>query len=155
LATVHRAETTDDKELLQGVLQAFAELPWPVVIPLHPRTRSRIEEFSLESWLSREGIYVIEPVGYREMITLERHAQAVLTDSGGVQREACHLGVPTYILRNETEWTELVVRGQAVLTGVRYEDIIAAIGQGHWDPGPRPEDLDPVNCIIKDLQRGN
>ncbi|HBQ95328.1 MAG TPA: hypothetical protein DD856_10050 [Sulfobacillus sp.] len=87
------------------------------------------------------------------MITLERHAQAVLTDSGGVQREACRLGVPTYILRNETEWTELVEKGQAILSGVRYDEIMAAIRRASFVRPMRREVFDPVDCIVKDLQR--
>ena len=154
LATVHRAQTTDDKESLQGVLQALGDLPWPVVIPLHPRTRSRITEFSLQPWLDRKNICTLEAVGYRQMITLERHAQAVLTDSGGVQREACHLGVPTYILRYETEWTELVEKGQAVLSGIGYDDIMTAVGRP-FAPHSHREVFDPVDCIINDLGRGN
>ncbi len=153
LATVHRAQTTDDKESLEGVLQALSDLPWRVVLPLHPRTRDRIAQFGLESWLTHERIHVLDPVGYREMVTLERHAQAVLTDSGGVQREACRLGVPTYILRNETEWTELVEKGQAILSGVRYDEIMAAIRRASFVRPMRREVFDPVDCIVKDLQR--
>ncbi len=155
LATVHRAETTDDRNKLQEVLQALGSLPWRVLWPIHPRTRQRIEQFQLQPLLQQRRIRVVEPVAYQDMVTLERHAQAVLTDSGGVQREACHLGIPTYILRDETEWTELVDRGQAVLCGTQSDRIVEAVqrhqGQGRVHGGLE----DPIRCIVEDLKRGN
>ena len=107
LATVHRAENTDDLTRLRGTMEGLDEVAretMPVVLPLHPRTRAAIE---------REGIQpratqMIEPVGYLDMVALERHAAVIATDSGGVQKEAYLHGVPCVTLRDETEWVELV-----------------------------------------------
>lgn len=150
LATVHRAQTTDDAMSLQSVLGALGQLPYPVLLPLHPRTRQKIAQFGLEELLARSVISV-PAVGYREMITLERHAWAVVTDSGGVQREACRLGVPTYILREETEWGELVDKGQAVLTGCDPRRIVRAVTEGQARPHSLAGLADPVRLIIDDL----
>ncbi|WP_053960115.1 non-hydrolyzing UDP-N-acetylglucosamine 2-epimerase [Sulfobacillus thermosulfidooxidans] len=154
LATVHRQETTDDPEKLRNVLKALGDLPWPVVLPLHPRTRQRIEQFHLQALIDVPHLQIIEPIGYQDMVTLERHAQAVLTDSGGVQREACRAGTPTYILRDETEWTELIESGQAVLCGTRYEHILDAVQHQRVGNRPTLPLADPVRCIVEDLQRG-
>jgi UDP-N-acetylglucosamine 2-epimerase len=88
------------------------------------------------------------------MITLQRHALAVLTDSGGVQREACRLGVPAYILRDETEWGELVASGQAVLTGTDPVRILAAVREHRAAPRREILATDPVQSIIDDLMGG-
>ncbi|PSR28991.1 MAG: UDP-N-acetylglucosamine 2-epimerase (non-hydrolyzing) [Sulfobacillus thermosulfidooxidans] len=154
LATVHRQETTDDPDKLRDVLKALADLPWPVVLPLHPRTRQRIEQFHLQAFIATSQLHIVEPLGYQDMVTLERHAQAVLTDSGGVQREACRAGTPTYILRDETEWTELIESGQAVLCGTHYERIRDAVQHQRLRSRPTSPSSDPVRCIVEDLQRG-
>lgn len=154
LATVHRQETTDDPDKLRDVLKALADLPWPVVLPLHPRTRQRIEQFHLQAFIATSQLHIVEPLSYQDMVTLERHAQAVLTDSGGVQREACRAGTPTYILRDETEWTELIESGQAVLCGTHYERIRDAVQHQRLRSRPTSPSSDPVRCIVEDLQRG-
>lgn len=150
LATVHRAQTTDDAMSLQSVLGALGQLPYPVLLPLHPRTRQKIVQFGLEGLLAR-SVIPVPAVGYRDMITLERHAWAVVTDSGGVQREACRLGVPTYILREETEWGELVDTGQAVLTGCDPHRIVRAVTEGQARPHSLAGLADPARLIIDDL----
>jgi UDP-GlcNAc3NAcA epimerase len=103
LATVHRAENTDNRERLFKILSALkaAAGEIPVVFPIHPRTRKMIKEFALESLL--EDLQTIEPVGFLEMVSLERDARLIVTDSGGVQKEAYFHRVPCVTLREETE----------------------------------------------------
>lgn len=111
LATLHRAENTDSPERLAVALQALNGLAerLPVVLPLHPRTRRAIELAALSDQVLQ--LVLIEPVGYLDMLALERGAKLVVTDSGGVQKEAFFHGVPCVTLRTETEWVELVERG--------------------------------------------
>ncbi len=108
LATVHRQENTDDEVRLRAIFDALATVGRPVVLPLHPRTRERISRFGISP---AANIVVAEPLGYRDMNTLEKHATLIATDSGGVQKEAYFHRVPCVTLRDETEWTELVDLG--------------------------------------------
>ncbi|MEJ5336111.1 MAG: UDP-N-acetylglucosamine 2-epimerase (non-hydrolyzing) [Thermus sp.] len=111
LATVHRAENTDDPNRLRVILEALAEVhrEVPVVLPVHPRTRKRVEEFGLSGFLGY--LLTIDPVGYLDMVMLEKNAWRIATDSGGVQKEAFFYKVPCVTLRKETEWVELVELG--------------------------------------------
>jgi UDP-GlcNAc3NAcA epimerase len=114
LATIHRAENTDTPDLLYAILDALKEVAHdiPVVLPLHPRTRKIIENDGRFAELnSRNGIQIIDPVGYLDMVMLEKNARLIATDSGGVQKEAFFYRVPCVTLRNETEWIELVELG--------------------------------------------
>jgi len=97
----------------------------PVIFPIHPRTKNRVKEYNLESLL--EKIQVIEPVGYLDMIKLEKNARAILTDSGGIQKEAFWLKVPCITLRDETEWVETVKFGWNRLVGADCDRIISAV----------------------------
>jgi UDP-GlcNAc3NAcA epimerase len=127
LATVHRAENTDDPLRLRSILAAFAELEETVVFPVHPRTRKIIgEQGGAESVVS-SNVLAIDAVGYLDMLMLERHARLILTDSGGVQKEAYWLNVPCVTLRDETEWVETVEAGWNVLTGADRERIVEAV----------------------------
>lgn len=123
LATIHRQENTDSPERLANLLAALSTLAeeWPVVLPLHPRTRKEIER--LRSPLG--SIVAIDPVGYLDMVQLESGARLILTDSGGVQREAFFFGVPSLILRDETEWVELIEGGYSQLVGASIEGVLA------------------------------
>ena len=114
LATVHRAENTDDRGRLGRILDGFTASNATVVWPMHPRTRGRLRYYDLEL---PGNVRAIEPVGYLDMVMLERHATVIATDSGGVQKEAFFLGVPGVVLREETEWVELVDAGAASLVG--------------------------------------
>lgn len=111
LATVHRQENTDSPQRLAAILGGLALVAetLPVILPLHPRTRARIDAAGLASLLG--AVEIVEPLGYLEMIALQRGAVAIATDSGGVQKEAFFHGVPCVTLRDETEWTELVDAG--------------------------------------------
>lgn len=124
LATIHRPSNTDDVGNLRGILAAMAASRLPVVWPVHPRTRRRIAEFGLEIPLA---VRAIEPVGYLDMVKLERHARAIATDSGGVQKEAFFHRVPCLTLRRETEWVELVELGVNRLLGEDWSSFGAAL----------------------------
>ncbi len=115
LATVHRAGNADDPGRLASLLAGFGRLPEPVVFPAHPRTRKALGR--LPKSRMADQVRLIPPVGYLEMLALEAGARAVLTDSGGVQKEAYWLGVPCVTLRDETEWTETLAGGWNVLAG--------------------------------------
>jgi UDP-GlcNAc3NAcA epimerase len=124
LATVHRAENTDSRTRLDGILTGFRLVNEQIVLPLHPRTRGKIAEFGLEI---PGNVTLIEPVGFHAMLQLERHARCVITDSGGVQKEAFFMRKPCITLRDETEWTELVKSGWNVLVGANPEQIKDAV----------------------------
>jgi acetyltransferase-like isoleucine patch superfamily enzyme len=112
LATIHRAENTDDLERLKVILSALGitSKTLPVIWPVHPRPRKQIKSHHLSAHLG-EGVRLIDPVGYLDMLMLERNAALIVTDSGGVQKEAFFYGVPCVTLRTETEWLELVAAG--------------------------------------------
>ena len=128
LATVHRAENTDNRDRLAGIFDAFGEIgtqACPVVVPLHPRTVKYVHQYGLGA---SNAVRIIDPVSYLEMVTLEKNARRVLTDSGGVQKEAYFLGVPCVTLRDETEWVETVEAGWNTLAGSDTRAIVAATG---------------------------
>jgi UDP-GlcNAc3NAcA epimerase len=108
LVTIHRNYTADQPERMEAFIRILEAMPMSVVLPLHPRTAKRLKEFNLSI---PEHIHVVDSVGYLEMISLERNAGVILTDSGGVQKEAYFLGIPCITLRPETEWTETVDAG--------------------------------------------
>jgi UDP-GlcNAc3NAcA epimerase len=118
LATCHRAENTDDARNLEEILSALSEISkahLPVVLSLHPRTRKKIEDFGLGRLLA--GLILTEPLPFLDMIALEQAAKVILTDSGGVQKEAFFHGVRCVTMREETEWTETVESGWNALAG--------------------------------------
>jgi UDP-GlcNAc3NAcA epimerase len=127
LATLHRAENTDHPERLANILRAFSHLEKPVILPLHPRTKQAIEDHNIRIDLSEGNITIISPVGYLDMVQLERSAKMILTDSGGIQKEAYWLKVPCVTLRDETEWVETVNTGWNVLAGGKEENIVDII----------------------------
>jgi UDP-GlcNAc3NAcA epimerase len=135
LATVHRAANTDDTARLSSILEALSKMREPVVFPVHPRTRKAMEEAGLKP---SGNVRVVEPVGYSDMLLLESAARCVLTDSGGVQKEAFFFGVPCVTLRDETEWPETVECGWNALAGCDVERIVAAAGR------PLPEGERPL-----------
>jgi len=121
LATVHRAGNTDVEENLRSIMEGLAALDLPVVFPAHPRTVKYLAAYEIEP---RENVRVVEPLPYLEMLHLLSHARAVLTDSGGVQKEAYILQVPCVTLRENTEWVETVEDGWNVLVGADRSKII-------------------------------
>jgi len=134
LATVHRSENTDDRARLRQILRAFDLLEEPVVFVVHPRTRRVIERLE---YRLKPHVRLIEPVGYLDMVTLTSSARLVLTDSGGLQKEAYWLGVPCVTLREETEWVETVEAGWNALAGSDTDRIVSA-ARTFDPPSPRP-----------------
>jgi len=128
LATVHRAENTDDPDRLRMLLTALNEVgrDLPVVLPIHPRTRMAAEKAGAPI-SSTPYLRVIPPVGYLDMMVLERGAAVIATDSGGVQKEAYIFRVPCVTLREETEWVETVEAGANVLVGTEAGRLIEAV----------------------------
>ena len=127
LATLHRAENTDNPKPLKSILSALNEIAKdvPVILPLHPRTKKMIKAYRLFSKTQR--IKLTDPVSYLDMLRLEKNAKAILTDSGGVQKEAYWFGVPCFTLRDETEWIETVRSGWNVLVGRGEKRIIEEV----------------------------
>lgn len=122
LATLHRAENTDRVDRLAGIMEGLERIAaegLPVVLPAHPRTRKALKE----AGIGVRGVKVIEPVSYLDMLALEKGARVILTDSGGVQKEAFFFMVPCVTLREETEWVETVEAGWNVLAGWEPESI--------------------------------
>lgn len=126
LATCHRAENTDDERRLIEIIGALAEIARerPVVLPLHPRTRAKLGAYGQLSLI--EGLVVTAPVSYLDMVVLEQNASAIVTDSGGVQKEAFFYRVPCVTTRDETEWTETVSAGWNTLAGANRAAIVRA-----------------------------
>jgi UDP-GlcNAc3NAcA epimerase len=120
LATVHRQENTDIPARLINILNGFSTASLPVVFPLHPRTKQRIASYGIKI---PSNVICIEPLGYIDMVMLEKHAALITTDSGGVQKEAYFHGVPCVTLRDETEWTELVDLGWNTLASPDRVDL--------------------------------
>jgi UDP-N-acetylglucosamine 2-epimerase len=125
LATIHRAANTDVSEKLAAILRSLAQLDRPVVFPMHPRTRARLAG-AMNAAAVGANVRVIDPVGYLEMLVLTARARAVLTDSGGLQKEAYWLGTPCVTLRDATEWVETVELGANVLVPIDEARIVAA-----------------------------
>ncbi|WP_343748429.1 UDP-N-acetylglucosamine 2-epimerase (non-hydrolyzing) [Fluviicola sp.] len=124
LCTIHRAENTDDPDKLKTVFRALGKSGEQIVLPLHPRTLKCVEEYGIPI---SKNVRIIEPVGYLDMVRLEGAAKKILTDSGGIQKEAFFLGVPCITLREETEWVETVENGWNTLTGTSESRILEAI----------------------------
>lgn len=135
LATIHRASNTDTAEALVQVLDCLAQSQWPVVWPIHPRTAAALERFALTS---SPNVRLIPPVGYLEMLALEKNARFILTDSGGVQKEAYIFAVPCITLREDTEWVETVAQGWNTLTGSDVVKVQEALARPRPDTAPPP-----------------
>lgn len=114
VVTVHRAANTDDPEVFGRIIEGLRATEMPVIFPVHPRTMSLVTRFDVGAG---DNIRVCEPLSYMEMLALQRYAQVVITDSGGIQKEAITLGVPCVTLREETEWVETLDQGWNVLVG--------------------------------------
>lgn len=126
LTTCHRAENTDDPVRLAAIIEALAQIAgeMPVVLPLHPRTRKLIADNQLEASLSK--VTLVDPLSFMDMTRLEQSARVILTDSGGVQKEAFFYGVPCVTMRDETEWVETVEAGWNTVTGANTTAIVQA-----------------------------
>jgi UDP-GlcNAc3NAcA epimerase len=135
VVTAHRAGNVDRADRLEALVALLDALPAPVVLPLHPRTRERLTAAGLMDRL--DGIRIVPPLGYLDFMKLARHARAVLTDSGGVQKEAYLLGVPCVTLRDTTEWVETVEAGWNTLVDLDPAAALAALERR--PPEDRPE----------------
>ncbi|MCS6994607.1 MAG: UDP-N-acetylglucosamine 2-epimerase (non-hydrolyzing) [Anaerolineales bacterium] len=118
LATIHRAYNTDDPQALATLLDILQSLEETVILPVHPRTRRRIAEFGLLKERAASRLRLIEPLSYLDMLVMEKNARLILTDSGGVQKEAYFFAVPCLTLRPETEWVETLTDGWNTVVGL-------------------------------------
>jgi UDP-GlcNAc3NAcA epimerase len=134
LCTIHRDSNTDDPIALQAIFEALLTLidqtGLSVVLPIHPRTKNKIETLQSVAFQQRiaaqDKLLITAPAGFLDMIALEQHAKLIVTDSGGVQKEAYFFAKPCVILREQTEWVEVVEAGAAILTGANQEQILDA-----------------------------
>jgi UDP-N-acetylglucosamine 2-epimerase len=137
LATLHRAEITSQPEILKELLQALELIGFPIVVPVHPRTRDVLNKAG--EWSTPKCVRLVAPLSYHDMLVMEKHARIILTDSGGVQKEAFMMRVPCITLRNETEWMETIETGWNHLAGTDPERLVtmahAALNQSRADPG--------------------
>jgi UDP-GlcNAc3NAcA epimerase len=136
LATAHRAGNVDDPARLAQLVELLASVPGPVVLPLHPRTAARLDAAGLRGRLTDAGVVLAPPLGYLDFTALLHHARALLTDSGGVQKEAYLAGVPCITMRDTTEWTETVEAGWNVLVDLDADAAQRALA--HRPPPERP-----------------
>jgi UDP-N-acetylglucosamine 2-epimerase (non-hydrolysing)/UDP-GlcNAc3NAcA epimerase len=139
LLSAHRAGNVDVPQRLTMLVELIEALPLPVVFPVHPRTRARLREHGLYDRLgAAPGVTLIEPLGYAEFTALLCQARAVLTDSGGVQKEACLAGVPCVTLRSSTEWVETVEAGWNTLVDLDLDAALDALGAPRPPKRPAP-----------------
>lgn len=126
LCTIHRASNTDDISALSEIILGLQGSPFPIILPAHPRLVKILQKPELKKLIDKK-INIISPVGYLDMLSLENSAKAIITDSGGVQKEAYYLGVPCVTLREETEWEETVLKGWNTLVGHNTKKIKFAL----------------------------
>jgi UDP-N-acetylglucosamine 2-epimerase (non-hydrolysing) len=124
LLTLHRNFNVDNPNNLRKIIKAVEENGGKIIFPIHPRTKKQLKKLKITKF---RNLKLVKPVGYIDMLVLEKNAKKILTDSGGVQKEAYWLKVPCITLRNETEWVETILSGWNVLTGVNKGKIIKAI----------------------------
>ena len=134
LLTLHREANTDNKDRLKNILDAVSSVPYPVIFPIHPRTKQRIQSNNIRL---PENIHVISPAGYFEFLRLIFHSDKLLTDSGGAQKQAFFLSKPCITLRPNTEWVETIENGWNVLVDDNQEKIIEAVSS--FNPQGRPD----------------
>ncbi|MEE1867163.1 non-hydrolyzing UDP-N-acetylglucosamine 2-epimerase [Pseudomonas auratipiscis] len=160
LATVHRAENTDDPVRLRAIVEAFQEVctDLPVVWPVHPRTRAVLQQQGLLADIPT-NLLMIDPIGYLDMVQLEKYAGLIATDSGGVQKEAFFYGVPCVTLRDETEWVELVDSGwNSLVSPVESHVVVSAIRAAIGTKGASIQPYGEgnaaeriVQCLLRDM----
>jgi len=152
LATIHRAANTDDASTLRRLIEALGALDLPVLLPLHPRTARALQATGIAL---PGNIKATQPLGYLEMLALEANARCILTDSGGVPREAYFLSIPCVTLRKETEWPETLSGGWNILTGSDAAGIVAAAQRPRPSEPPLPAfgDGQAAKKIVEILER--
>ena len=154
LATIHRAENTDNLDRLHEIVRSLNEIHkiTPVILPLHPRTKKKLEKLNVKL-----NVHVVEPVGYLEMVFLLKNCRVVLSDSGGVQKEAYFFKKSCLILREETEWIELVECGVNHIVGANYQRIMKkfdSLGTGTSFNSAFYGEGDAAEKIVKWLKTG-
>ncbi|MFN2399249.1 MAG: non-hydrolyzing UDP-N-acetylglucosamine 2-epimerase [Gemmatimonadaceae bacterium] len=138
LATVHRAYNTDNQDTLANILIALADAGETVIFPVHPRTRQRIAQMNGALMPLAPNVRMTEPLSYLDMLVLEQNARVILTDSGGMQKEAFFFSVPCITLRPETEWVETVACGWNIIAGTEPSRIRDAVRRTDWPKGEPP-----------------
>lgn len=154
LCTIHRAENTNDINRLKAIFNALNASEEKIILPLHPRTLKYVTDYGITI---SEHVRIIEPIGYLDMVRLESAAKKILTDSGGVQKEAFFLGVPCITMRDETEWVETVENGWNCIVGANEDKIKDAILNFHPE-SPRKDYFgqgDAVGKMIEIIKRLN
>lgn len=150
LCTIHRAENTDDPQRLKNIFQGLGDSDETIILPLHPRTRAKVGDYGMAI---PGNVWVIDPVGYLEMVWLEANCRLVATDSGGVQKEAYFFEKPCVTMRDETEWVELVEAGWNRLVGADAQALQSAVGKAQ--PGSQSDllygDGDAGSQIVRGL----
>ncbi|AIE61377.1 non-hydrolyzing UDP-N-acetylglucosamine 2-epimerase [Bacillus methanolicus] len=126
LITIHRAENTDDVQNMKNILEAFSKIDEVKVWPIHPRTKNKLSSYGIRLD-DIPNLKVIEPVGYLDMLTLEANAKKIITDSGGVQKEAYFMEVPCVTVREQTEWVETLEEDANILVGTDVNKILSAV----------------------------
>ena len=144
LATIHRAENTDNHEVLKKLMNLLSSFEHKVIIPMHPRTKSSLEKIGWKN--SNKNLKIIDPVGYLDMISLTEGSSIVLTDSGGLQKESVWLSKPCVTLRETTEWTETLESGWNILAGSDIEQISKAVYRFEKEPLPEPMRVDMLSA---------
>ena len=142
LVTIHRPSNTDDPGNLRAIISALNDVAETVVFPAHPRTQKALKHWGI---FPNSNVRLTEPVSYLDMLVLEKHARMILTDSGGVQKEAYMLGIPCVTMREETEWVETVEAGWNILVGASRERIVEAV-RNFKPAGERPPLLGDGNA---------
>ncbi len=131
LVTIHR-EANTDRENLEKIVSALSLIEEPVIFPLHPRTKKRLVQYNLlHKLIGKRNIQIINPVGYIEMLILEKFSKLIVTDSGGIQKEAYIIGIPCITLREETEWIETVNDGWNIIVGNDAKKILEGVKEFH------------------------
>lgn len=140
--TIHRAENTDDKNRLKNIMLALLEISKgkPVVFPVHPRTKKTLEKLHVSQGASNR-LHMIEPISYFDMLMLLKNAEKILTDSGGVQKEAYIFGIPCITIRNNTEWIETIESGWNVIVGADKKKITESILKSSPTTNSSPSEL--------------
>ena len=151
LTTIHRPENTDSPTRLKNIFDALSSLDTQVIIPIHPRTKGKLAEYKCNI---RKNIKLIDPVGFFDMIILEKNASKIATDSGGIQKEAFFHGVPCITIREQTEWVELLDIGVNILTGSNIDNLKKALNSDlkPFEPNNIYGSGNTANKIIKILK---
>ena len=155
IATMHRAENTDDPKRLGAIMNCFNEIAeqyCPVVFPMHPRTKHRIEQL-LPDWTPHQNVKILAPVGYLDMLQLVSSSRLALTDSGGLQKEVFFMNRPCVTMRDETEWVETVSSGGNVITGADPEAIHKAVSV--WEEKLKEGEIDFTQQIHENFGKGD